>query len=268
MNPRFAILYLLGALIVSVSGSLAGTTRASYTDTAAAGSATFTTGSIDLRVSADANCSSGAYTETIGTAIINVSGKGPGEPATGSVCIKNVGTLISRWSLTGTINDTVSGSLKGAMKLRFWTLNSTGASSGTACMDGLNPDGSDVFLALSPAGTPAAGPATIGGIVSCSCCATATAPSTAPHFDVDLAHSGGLHPSAVGGEDLQVGIAARGFGRHAVPVTSIGDRWAGSSRRRVSKILRHRRSGTLAAVPVIPLGGVGAGSLGGCVADG
>ncbi len=155
MNPRFAILYLLGALIVSVSGSLAGTTRASYTDTAAAGSATFTTGSIDLRVSADANCSSGAYTETIGTAIINVSGKGPGEPATGSVCIKNVGTLISRWSLTGTINDTVSGSLKGAMKLRFWTLNSTGASSGTACMDGLNPDGSDVFLALSPAGTPA-----------------------------------------------------------------------------------------------------------------
>ncbi len=155
MNPRFAILYLLGALIVSVSGSLAGTTRASFTDVAAAGSATFTTGSVDLQVSADANCSTGTYGETISSAVINVSGKGPGEPATGSVCLKNVGTLISRWSLTGTINDTASGALKTAMKLRFWTLNNTGASSGTACMDGLNPDGSDVFLALSPAGTPA-----------------------------------------------------------------------------------------------------------------
>lgn len=151
MGSRFSVLYLLGAIVVALSGSLAGTTKASFTDTGSGTGATFTTGTINLQVTSDPACSAG-YSDSIsvpmlgGSATTNQTSKLPGDVINGQVCIKNVGSLDTRWSLTGTISDDASNALMNQMKIRFWALS---ADTSTTCVSGLSSDGSDTVISTS-----------------------------------------------------------------------------------------------------------------------
>ena len=89
---------VLAAALVTLSGtSMAGvsTTRANFTDTAAAGTATFTTGTVDVALqigAANLDCSTGTFDEaqSLGTIFSLMK---PGDVLTKAVCVKNVGTL-------------------------------------------------------------------------------------------------------------------------------------------------------------------------------
>ena len=134
---------VLAAALVTLSGtSMAGvaSTRAAFTDTAAAGTATFTTGTVDIALqigAAGLDCSTGTFDESqsLGTIFSNMK---PSDVLTKAVCVKNVGTLAVNYTQAA---PTITGSsaLAGQVKVRITKASSSSAT----CATGLDAAGAN-----------------------------------------------------------------------------------------------------------------------------
>lgn len=146
------LLLLAAALLVIGAGSIVGTgTQAAFTDTATSLGNTFATGSIDIQLSSNADCDTGAtYSEAVG-AVMTSTLKIPGDVATAGICIQSDGTLTTRWDLSSAVADDTSTTtaLETQAKIRIWSLTATGATAGTACVAGFDAAGADVNLAVA-----------------------------------------------------------------------------------------------------------------------
>lgn len=138
------------ALVLTLAGTgIAGvaSTRAAFTDTATAGSATFTTGTVDLSVqvvAANGDCTTGSFADTGSIGAIFTSTSKPGDLTQKAICVKNVGTLDVNYTMAApTISsETGSTNLKTTMKVRI----SKAATNTSTCEAGITAAGADATL--------------------------------------------------------------------------------------------------------------------------
>jgi hypothetical protein len=140
---KLLVITYMAVVFASVTGDVA-RTRAAFSDTATATS-TFTTGTVDIQLSnnnEDCDAGGATYADSLAP-FFTVNVPGPGNFAVQPLCLKNQGTLDFRWALSSTVTDNavVSGALKAVTKIRIWSLNSTGSTAGTTCVQGFDAAG-------------------------------------------------------------------------------------------------------------------------------
>lgn len=145
---------VLAAALVTLSGtSMAGvaSTRAAFTDTATAGSATFTTGTVDLSVqtgAANVDCTTGSFADSGSVGAVFTSTTKPSDIVVKAICIKNVGTLDVNYTMAAPTFSAESPTapkaqaLEGTIKVRI----SKAVSNSATCETGITAAGADVSL--------------------------------------------------------------------------------------------------------------------------
>ncbi|GEM_PF-2917428 len=202
------MLLLAAALITMSASSMAGlaTTRAAFTDTAVAGSATFTTGTIDLKIQSAAStltCThgDGSYGDSgaavgVLAALAMPTGVATGQTSptgvkTIEVCLDNSGTLTSRYSMASTITENSflgnTSALKSATSIRIHDQSSSLTAACTARLDSAGADvalggGEHVLLAT----TTMNGTVTIAGAAGAPGTGTELATNTAVKICIDI----------------------------------------------------------------------------------
>lgn len=163
-------------------------TQAAFTDITTSASNTFASGTVDIELSSNADCDTGAtYSDLVGAVMTSTLNK-PGSIATAGICIHNAGTLTSRWDLASAVADNTSTTtaLETQAKIRIWSLTATGATAGTACVAGFDAAGADVTLT-------GGGQTNFGAVLYASATMN-TNPSIATSASTELTEATGLTP--------------------------------------------------------------------------